>query len=149
MPVVGLPWMRTSPSLSASWPSTQLHSVDLPEPFGPMMPRISPSRTSNETPSTAVMPPNDLRRLETWRTGVMAAAIPPARQRRPGRALVKAEQAGRADGHHEHDRRGIDDKVVALRHAQPFRQQHRHKSAEERSVEVAAAADDHHEQQIK
>ena len=65
MPVVALPSMRTSPSLGVNWPSTQLNNVDLPEPFGPMMPRISPSRTSNETPSTAVMPPNDLRRLAT------------------------------------------------------------------------------------
>ena len=37
----------------------QLNSVDLPEPFGPITPRISPSRTSNDTPRTAWMPPKD------------------------------------------------------------------------------------------
>ena len=39
----------------------QLNSVDLPQPFGPINPRISPSCTSKLTPSTAVMPPNRLR----------------------------------------------------------------------------------------
>ena len=35
----------------------QLKSVDLPQPFGPISPRISPSCTSKLTPSTALMPP--------------------------------------------------------------------------------------------
>jgi len=36
----------------------RLKTVLLPEPLGPMRPRISPSATSNETLLTAVKPPN-------------------------------------------------------------------------------------------
>ena len=60
MPVTSRPSSRTAPALGRSWPRMQLKSVDLPEPFGPMMPRISRSRTSKETPSTAAMPPKCL-----------------------------------------------------------------------------------------
>ncbi len=35
----------------------QLKHVVLPEPFGPMRPRISPSRTSKETALSAMNPP--------------------------------------------------------------------------------------------
>ena len=54
MPVTSRPSSRTSPRVGRSWPRMQLNSVDLPEPLGPMMPRISPSRTSKETPSHGV-----------------------------------------------------------------------------------------------
>src|SRR6476659_9949050 len=43
----------------------RLKSVDLPEPFGPMMPRTSPSLTERSTFDTAVMPPNRLVRFLT------------------------------------------------------------------------------------
>ena len=56
-PVTTLPSSLTSPPDGVSWPRMQLNRVDLPQPFGPIRPRISPSRTSNETPSTALMPP--------------------------------------------------------------------------------------------
>src|SRR6478736_2067041 len=35
-----------------------LKQVVLPAPFGPMSPRISPRRISNDTPSRATTPPN-------------------------------------------------------------------------------------------
>src|SRR6516225_9226341 len=75
IPVVALPSTRISPLFGASWPSTQLNSVDLPDQFGPIMPRISPLRTSNDTSLTAVMPPNDLRKLATSRTGLIARPL--------------------------------------------------------------------------
>ena len=33
-------------------------TVDLPDPFGPISPRISPGATVNDMPATAVSPPN-------------------------------------------------------------------------------------------
>src|SRR5215469_4415013 len=42
-------------------PDTMLKMVLLPEPFGPMRPRISPWSTLNETLLTAVKPPKTLR----------------------------------------------------------------------------------------
>ena len=78
MPVVSLPSSRTSPALGVSWPSTQLKRVDFPEPFGPIMPRISPSRTSNDTSSTAEIPPKRLLKLATSKTALMAGSLPDA-----------------------------------------------------------------------
>src|SRR5437763_9714727 len=42
----------------------QLKAVVLPDPFGPINPRISPSRTSNETRLSAMNPPNRFVRSE-------------------------------------------------------------------------------------
>src|SRR5437868_15546567 len=55
-----------------------LKIVLLPEPFGPMRPRISPSSSLNETLLTAVKPPNRLTSPATSST--------PALLRRVGRA---------------------------------------------------------------
>ena len=46
------------PSSARTKPLNTSKSVVLPAPFGPSRPRISPSRTSNETPSSATTPPN-------------------------------------------------------------------------------------------
>src|SRR4051794_26437047 len=48
-------------------PEMQLKVVLLPEPLGPIRPRISPSLTSNDTLETAVKPSNFLVRPETVR----------------------------------------------------------------------------------
>ena len=45
-----------------------LMSVVLPEPFGPMSPRISPVSTVKLTSSTALRPANDLQRCATSST---------------------------------------------------------------------------------
>src|SRR5207253_241238 len=63
----------------------QLNNVVLPAPFGPMSPRIWPPSNSNETPSSATIPPN---RTATSRTSSSVARRihPPVRLlRRPCR----------------------------------------------------------------
>src|SRR5262249_62238800 len=57
-PPISSPRNLIEPSLGASAPETQLNAVVLPDPLGPINPRISPSRTSNETLFSAVNPPN-------------------------------------------------------------------------------------------
>src|SRR5687767_4741218 len=70
----------------------QLKHVVLPEPFGPMRPRISPSFTSKETLFSAVKPPNCLVRPEIvnmgglTRWGPRNGPHPPIRSERPGEA---------------------------------------------------------------
>jgi len=58
----------------------QLNSVDLPDPFGPIRPRISPGRTSKLTSCTALIAPKDFEMLRTLRTcsavTVIAALLP-------------------------------------------------------------------------
>src|SRR2546425_1283513 len=46
------------PAVGVSAPEMQLNAVVLPEPLGPISPRISPSRTSNATALRAMNPPN-------------------------------------------------------------------------------------------
>ncbi len=74
MPVTILPSSFTSPSVGASCPRMQLNVVDLPQPLGPMMPRISPSSTWKLTPSTAAMPPKRFLKFVTSRTRLIGAA---------------------------------------------------------------------------
>jgi len=49
---------RMVPEVGRSAPEMQLKQVVLPEPLGPMRPRISPGLTSKETAFSAVKPPN-------------------------------------------------------------------------------------------
>ena len=57
-PAISSPWNCTEPPVGASVPAIRLKVVLLPEPFGPIRPRISPCSTSNDTRLTAVKPPN-------------------------------------------------------------------------------------------
>ena len=60
-----IPVMSRSPRLTVPpsglrWPVTQLNSVVLPDPFGPMMPWMAPAATSMLTESRARNAPKDL-----------------------------------------------------------------------------------------
>ena len=57
-PPISSPANAMLPAVGGYMPATQLKIVLLPEPFGPISPRISPSLTSNETLSTAMNAPN-------------------------------------------------------------------------------------------
>ena len=59
----------------STYMAMQLNVVLLPEPFGPMSPRISPSSTSNDTFDTAVKPSNILVRPETVRRGTRSTLV--------------------------------------------------------------------------
>ena len=63
------------PAVGDSMPEMQLKVVLLPEPLGPIRPRISPSLTSNDTLETAVKPSNFLVRPETVRITTEEGAL--------------------------------------------------------------------------
>src|SRR2546423_15669245 len=63
-------------------------SVLFPAPLGPRRPSTSPSRTSSETPSSALRPLKDLATLETTNGAATAASI------RSGRLPVAGVVAG-------------------------------------------------------
>src|SRR5437660_3346631 len=104
-PAISSPRKRMDPDVGASAPETQLKSVVLPEPLGPMRPRISPCRTSNETSSRAVKPPKCFASRETvstrpthWAPGgsrALPGAWEPALLQRQRRRLRK--EHGRLD----------------------------------------------------
>src|ERR1700739_895127 len=71
MPATSRPSSRIEPAVGAKVPDSILKIVLLPDPFGPIRPRISPSPTANETSLTAVKAPKRLRSpvtssTETW-----------------------------------------------------------------------------------
>ena len=74
------------PAERGSAPEMQLKQVVLPEPLGPMRPRISPGLTSNETAWSAWKPPKRLVRLETVST--VETTAPP--ERHPSGGAVKS-----------------------------------------------------------
>ena len=52
-PAIEAPSRRIAPALGLSVPAIVNRVVDLPAPFGPTMPTISPACTPNEMPRTA------------------------------------------------------------------------------------------------
>src|SRR6267143_1640815 len=61
------PLKATVPRCGWYTPLMTLSIEDLPAPFGPMMARISCSRTSNETPCKATTPPKASEMSSIWR----------------------------------------------------------------------------------
>src|SRR5713101_8349642 len=59
------PPTETSPPDGGMNPVIMRIVVDLPAPFGPRKPSTSPFFTVNDTPSTAIVAPNDFRRFRT------------------------------------------------------------------------------------
>src|SRR4051812_200601 len=82
----------------------RLNVVLLPEPLGPIRPRISPSASSKETLLTAVKPPKFLVSPETLSTALLPTQ--PNGSARVGVALGKRQgRVGRLDGRRPHDLR--------------------------------------------
>src|SRR3954451_7303481 len=67
-PAISCPSKLIEPAVGASVPDSILKIVLLPEPFGPIRPRISPWSTLNDTLLTAVKPPNRFTRPSTTST---------------------------------------------------------------------------------
>src|SRR5438128_5016500 len=88
-PAISSPRNRMEPAVRGSAPEMQLKAVVLPEPFGPMSPRISPSPTSNETALSAVKPPKRF-------VSPLTASIPDGGRSPPPR-LSRGKRGGRRE----------------------------------------------------
>src|ERR1700722_1787128 len=64
-PAMSAPSKRIAPAFGRSVPAIRLNVVLLPEPFGPINPRISPWRASKDIWLTARNPPNRFDRPST------------------------------------------------------------------------------------
>src|SRR5215813_12469282 len=69
-PAISCPSNRIEPAVGTRVPDSMLKIVLLPEPFGPIRPRISPFSTLNDTLLTAVKPPKRFTRPFTTSTAV-------------------------------------------------------------------------------
>src|SRR5262245_47631567 len=88
------PPRRISPASPESAPLRIFIRVDLPAPFSPSSTCTSPARTSNETPSRATTPGNDLRMPRICRAGGTSAG---GGEAKVGSTLPRL---GPAAGHH-------------------------------------------------
>src|ERR1700759_1415751 len=68
-PASSWPSKVIEPAVGGNVPDSMLKIVLLPDPFGPIRPRISPFSTVNDTLLTARKPPNRLTRPSTASTG--------------------------------------------------------------------------------
>src|SRR5262245_1666402 len=91
-PAISWPSKTIEPAVGTSVPDSMLKIVLLPEPFGPIRPRISPVSTLNDTLLTAVKPPKRFTRPFTASTaappsywfGLLVAERRSLRQRQHG-----------------------------------------------------------------
>src|SRR3954469_8362564 len=106
--VMSWPSNKTVPEVEIRSPVRQLNSVDLPAPFGPIRPRISPCSSVTDASSTALKLPN-------------AFVIPRASRSMAGSLICaglassheQAEQAAGLEARDQHDDRAIQDEGEA------------------------------------
>src|SRR5689334_206190 len=89
------------PVVGAVSPARQLKKVDLPAPFGPISPMISPSSIDKSAPATARRLPNV---LETF-SALSSIAAPPEFWRD---ALPHVVQAARLEARDQHDDAAVE-----------------------------------------
>src|SRR5215471_14319966 len=152
-PRIEPPRKRTSPAVHGRAPVTRLTRVVLPEPLGPMSPRISPSWRSKLTSDTAASPPN---RLVTPRASTRAIGLHPVLAQIPGelapREFTPADDVGQSLGHEEHDE-DHHDAVEELGQAYELGGEElgdggEHERAEERAHHRAHAAEHGHDDHL-
>src|SRR5436305_7292305 len=105
----------------------ELAVTDFPQPLSPTTARVSPSRTSNETPSTARLTPSGVRkcvcRFSTSNSAIALETLRKARIERIAHAIAKqihSEHRQRQECRRkEHDERLHLPKRAAIRHDVP------------------------------
>ena len=146
-PEMSAPRNRTWPAVGANRPQIRLTIVLLPEPLGPMRPRISPSETARSTPSTARTPPKCLVKcleLKHWRVPCCGSTAAHALDQAPeSKCRAGIEQAARPDIHGEHDQ-SAEQQVAPIAHeAQAFDQEGLDEDdGDERAEHIGEAAED-------
>src|SRR5580692_13141675 len=73
------PFQWMVPLVGRYTPQTVLNKVVLPDPFGPMTPRISSERIVISTPTSATTPPKVLRRPVISRVAIVGYVLKPVR----------------------------------------------------------------------
>src|SRR3990172_1890431 len=146
------PRNRISPASARYAPEMRLSTVVLPEPFGPMSPRISPLRTDSSRLSTATRPPNALRNPRVAR---ISGTAPPPRPppRRGGGPRAAGEQSGDAlgqqvdDDHEDNAQKNAE--VIGKVCAQQLEQYDQRHHAKQRAEKTRRTAKQRHDQRLE
>src|ERR1700722_8428633 len=99
--VMSLPSKTMRPVVGWVSPARQLKKVDLPAPFGPISPMISPCSTARSAPATARKLPNS---LETLVASSSMGASPAFRHD----SMPQIEQAARLKARNDDDNATVD-----------------------------------------
>src|SRR3984893_14018688 len=152
--VMSRPSNKTSPDADNRSPVRQLKKVDLPAPFGPIRPRMSPCSRVTEAASTALKLPKALvisrasrsmgRSPRRFDVRLLAALLCP-------HAIDQHQDAAGLKPRDQHDDRAIEDKgqagtFAAQQIVGDFLQRHQDRSARQRPEQQAGAAERGHDQ---
>src|SRR5580692_1978945 len=99
--VTSCPAKTIRPAVGVVSPATQLKNVDLPAPFGPIRPMISPSSTLKSAPATARKLP---KALDTLVASSSMAAFPQARRQ----AVPQIEQSAGFETRDQHNDAAVE-----------------------------------------
>src|SRR5579872_6536077 len=116
-------------------------SVVLPAPFGPMMACISPGMTSSVTLSVTTRLPKLLRRLSRRSSGSVMAGL-------PLKPRNKSKQPAAREQHGQHEYRSEHHFPVLDQPRQHLLGDQIRGAADDRAVQRADAAEDHHNDQL-
>src|SRR5437870_2906647 len=131
---------RTRPAVSGNRPQIRLTIVLLPDPFGPIRPKISPAATERSTPSTARTPPKCFVSPLSSSTGLFLAA---EKQPLESDDCAGIEQTARADVHRKHDQAAKQQIAPVAHETQAFDQETLNEdNGDKRSEHVRKAAED-------
>src|SRR5436305_9549201 len=97
------------PEVGGRSPLRQLNIVDLPAPFGPMSPTISPSATLIDASDTAWKPPNCFVTALASSSMRTLLGSGQALSHEPAHALDEIENAAGLESRNEQDRTAIQD----------------------------------------
>src|SRR5580704_2175878 len=151
--VMSCPSNSTSPDVASRSPVRQLKNVDLPAPFGPIRPRMSPCSSVTEAASTARKLPKAFVTLRASRS--MGCS---RRSRRHGRTgtprpepLDQGQDAAGLKARDQDDDGAIDYKgqaraLAAEQIVGDFLQRYQDRGADQRSEQQAGAAERRHDQ---
>ena len=139
--VMSSPPNRMRPASGASSPEIWLISVVLPAPFGPITACSSPGRTSSVTSSVTRRPPKFLREVLDAQDRLSHGTSSAAARQTPSRPP-------RREHRDQHQQRPEDHLPVLGEARQPFLDQQEGGGADDRAVERADAAEDHHDEQF-
>src|SRR5467141_846675 len=153
--VMSCPSSRTLPEVDKRSPVRQLNSVDLPAPFGPIRPRMSPCSSVTEAASTALKLPKAFVTLRASRSmrcsrrasrlwGLAAPGPEPLDQCQDAARLKARDQNDDGAVHDESQPRALAAEQVVG----DFLQRHQDRGTDQRSEQQAGAAERRHDQYL-
>src|SRR6195256_3954146 len=153
--VMSWPSNRTLPEVDNRSPVRQLNKVDLPAPFGPIRPRISPCSSVTEAASTALKLPKAFVTLRASRSmGCFRCDRYLRRLASPGPQPVdQCQNAAGLKARDQHDDRAIHDEgetraLAAEQVVGDFLQRHQDRRTDQRPEQQAGAAERRHDQHL-